>query len=160
MEEEQYLADALFFSLVEISSLPPDESLASLSGHPSSPPPYATTVIRRCEEAWSTPLRSLTCEQVKSLLVQRMGLEWLGRPLLDFVTRQPAAMVLNYPGDMSLGCLRAAQELSDLAPVELRAWLRGDFGWIVDAFAWDEEGRLLDEAQNTLAAARALIRLQ
>ncbi len=160
MDEEDYLADALFFSLIDLGSLPPDKSLATLAGRSSRAPPYETPMIQRCEQAWATPLESLSCEQVRLLLSQCMGLEWLGRPLLGFVTRRPAATITHYPGEMTLGCLRAARELSVVAPVELRAWLQNDFEWMEAAFAWDDEGGLRDEARDALAAARAMIRLQ
>ena len=146
---------ALFFDLASRTSVPLDRSLADLSGFPPSPGPHATSMIQRCETAWSTPLKGLTCKQVRLLLGQQMGLAWLGKPILDFVGRWPEAMVTNYPGEMALLALRAAPELLEHAPVELREWLQGDFGWMDAAFGWDEEGELLAEAKWALAAARA-----
>lgn len=106
------------------------------------------------------PLQELSCEQVRLLLGQRMGLDWLGKPILDFVSKWPAALVANYPGEMTCLCLNAAEELSKFAPAEFRIWLGRDFGWLEEAFDWDDTDEVLSETKEQLAAARALMRLQ
>jgi hypothetical protein len=109
-------------------------------------------MIRRCEEAWSTRLCDLTCEQVRLLAGQRLGLQWLGRPLLEFVRRYPTVTVTNYPGEMAKLCLFAADDLVDFAGAELRQWLQEDFSWLESTFGVSRP--LLREARDALAHAR------
>jgi hypothetical protein len=95
-----------FFELVGFGGLSPGASLAQVSGMPAADPPYATDLVRRVEDARATPFRSLSCQQVRLLVGQKMGLQWLGRPALAFAARDPAAAITNYPGEMTLLCLR------------------------------------------------------
>lgn len=153
MIDESDLYDAMFFDLVELDGLPPDASLESMSGMPSNPGPYATPLIEQCETAWRTPFPQLTCETVLTLVGQKMGLEWLGVPAIEFARRHPKATIV-YPGDMTLACLQAASELLSVAAVEMKAWLQGDFEWMDETYSW--EGAPLWEARSELAFARAL----
>jgi DNA-binding transcriptional LysR family regulator len=83
---------------------PEGESLAALSGQAINDTP--TPMIRRAAKAWSTPVRDLSCEQVRLLTSQRMGLQWLAAPVAAFVRRYPRAEVTFYPGDFSIAALR------------------------------------------------------
>ena len=151
-EFPDYLAETLFFRLVDYHALWPNASLETLSGEPSVHGPYATDMVRRVEEAWRTPLRNLTCEQVRLLLGQRMGLEWLARPILEFITAYPDAPITNYEGEMVALALQAAKEINRYAPDEFRRWLNHDVGWIDDVFDWDDE--LHRDVSRSLASAR------
>ena len=121
----------------------------------SDPGPFETSLIERCETAWRTPYRELTCEQVRTLLSQRMGIHWLATPILGFNVLYPAATITNYPGEMVLLSLRAATDLLAAAPDTFRNWLSGDFDWFAEVFGWDK--RLLGEAEAALGSARELV---
>jgi hypothetical protein len=152
METERYLADDRFFDLVAIGDLAGAASLEELAGQRRGAPPYPTEMVRQAEEAWRTPLADLTCEQVRLLVSQKMGLEWLGRAASALARLQPGATITNYPGEMALLCLRAADLLSNLAQPEFGRWLAGDFGWMDDVYGWSRP--LLREATAALAEAR------
>lgn len=152
--EEDYLGKTCFFDLVGYGGLWPTASLESVSKQRSSYGPYETDLVRRIEEAWRTPFRDISAEQVRLLLGQRTGLAWLGRPILEFVIRFPQATVTNYAGEMVLLTLRAAEEMKAAARSEFSAWLTGDFSWMDDTFGWDEA--LRREATSALQAAKFL----
>ena len=83
-----------------------------------------------------------------------MALEALAEPILEFVASYPTATISNYPGEMGLGALRAAEDFLKLAPKQFRAWLEGDFDWMDEAFSSSRS--LRREAEEGLKAARAL----
>ena len=151
---DEYLDGKRFFDLVDYGGLPPDGSLEGASGQRAAAGPYETSLIRRVEQAWRTPFRDLTCGQVSTLVSQKMGLEWLGRPAIAFAARYPGATLRFYPGELVLACLRAAEELLALAEPECSQWLEGDFGWFEDVFG--EDRSLLKEAQRALSDARSI----
>ena len=150
--EEEDIADRCFFEFVELGALPPNGTFEGASGQRASDGPYETSLVERCETAWRTPYRNLSCAQVSTLVAQKMGLQWLGRPALEFARRYPAATIQYYPGEMVLFCLRAAEELATVAQPEFAEWLRGDFGWMEEVFGSSRP--LLREAQNALSEAR------
>ena len=158
--DDDYLAETRFFEMVATGDLPPSKSLEEITGLKGGEPPYVTDLVRRAEEAWRTPLEMLTCEQVRLFVGQKMGLEWLGKPAIEFARRYPEAVITNYPGEMVLLCLRAADELAEIARPDLAEWLAHDFGWMDRVFDWDDEEDLVAQAKVALTAARRLIRLQ
>ena len=154
IEDPDYLADHRFFDLVDLGGLPPQGSLEAASGLKSNPGPYATGLIERGETAWRTPFRELSCESVRTLVEQKFGLQWLGRPAIAFASAYPGAAITNYPGEMGLLCLRAADELAEWAQPDFARWLASDFGWMDEVFGWSRA--LLKEAGEALAHARTL----
>lgn len=153
---DDYLGDHRFFDLVDLAGLPPQGTLENASGSRSDPGPYATSLIERGETAWRMPFRDMSCEQVRLMVEQKMGLQWLGRPALAFAVRYPDALITNYPGEMALLCLRAADELAQHAQPEFGDWLQGDFGWMDDLFSWSRSMRR--EAKAALDNAREVAR--
>jgi hypothetical protein len=156
MKLRQDLHHVPFFTLVDLDGLPPQGTLEGASGRKSMPGPYATSLIELGETAWRTPFRDLTCSVVSTLLEQKAGLQWLGRPAIQFASRYPTAEIQYYPGEISLSCLRAAAELSRVARPEFETWVRGDFAWIRKAYGWSP--RFLSEVEATLEAARLVSR--
>ena len=153
--DQAFLGDEAFFAMVDLGELPPQSTLERASGLKSEPGPYATKLIERVERAWRTPFRELTCEQVRSLLGQQMGLDWLAEPILEFVERYPATAITNYPGEMGLLALRAAEKLFRFAPEKVITWLRGDFSWMDEAFG--SSSGLRREAESALGTARRIV---
>ena len=156
--DEDDLYNVRFFDLVELGGLPPQGTLEGASGFKSDPGPYATGLIERVETAWRTPYRDLTCAQVSTLVEQKMGLQWLGAPALEFASRYPLATIQYYPGEMGVSCFRAAAELMKVAQAEFRIWMSGDFGWIEEAFGWSPS--FLKEVKAELAKAREMLHAQ
>lgn len=150
-DEDNYLADVPFFTLVGLGDLWPPSSLEHVSGERLRREGHETDMIRRVEEAWRTPFRDLTCEQARLLLSQKWGLEWLGPAIVEFVRRYPDAIVTNYAGEMGLLSLRAADPLLAAAGPAFIAWLDEDFGWMDYVFGWNRE--LTREARLALASA-------
>ncbi len=154
--EPDFIGDHRFFEIVDLDGLPPNGTLAGTSGAPASQGPYATSLVERCEIAWRTPFAELTCGQVRTLLSQGMGLEWLAKPALAFALRRPDAYVANYPGEMLLLCLQAAKEMNAVAPAAFRALLDASPTLIDQLFGWSRSE--LRRAQDILAAAQATVR--
>jgi hypothetical protein len=154
--EPEHLGDRRFFESVGLGGLPAAGTVAGKAGPCPARPSYLpepTSLVLRVEEAWRTPYPELTCEQVRTLLEQKMALEALANPILEFAARYPTAIISNYQGEMGLMVLRAADDFLLHAPVRFRDWLSGDFGWMNEAFEWSR--RLRSEANEALTAARA-----
>lgn len=146
--------DLRFFDLVPFGELPPDGSLEGASGMKARRGGYETSLVECGETAWMTPYRELSCAQVSTLVSQKMGLRWLGRPALAFATRYPLATIQYYPAEMGVFCLRAADQLAEFAQPEFGAWLAGNCSWTQQAFQWDR--KLLRQVNAELRAARRL----
>jgi hypothetical protein len=153
--EPEYLGDRRFFEFVDLGGLPAAGTVAGKAGPCPTPSDYlreATSLVLRVQEAWRTPYPDLTCEDLRTLLEQKMALEALAEPILEFAARYPKAMITNYEGEMGLLVLRAADDFLVHAPTSFRDWLRGDFGWMDEAFGWSRP--LRREAEVALTAAR------
>ena len=152
--EPEYLAERRFFDFADASALPARGRFAGAAESPALSPPYPTNLVRAAEAAWGTAFSELTCEQVRLLLGQKMGLAQLAEPILSFVACCPQATVTNYAGEMERLVLAAADEFLAHEPAAFRAWLAGDFSWMEGTFGWSRP--LLREAEAALAAARRL----
>jgi hypothetical protein len=95
-------------------------------------------------------MTDLTCEQVRLLVGQKMGLELLADAVARFVTAKPAAYVTFYPGDMTVAALRAFPQLLEHAPASAREMLKIDFGFLA------EQERLWAELEEAIEASRSL----
>lgn len=134
---------------------PEGESLAALSGQAITDTP--TPMIGRAAKAWSTPIRDLSCEQVRLLTSQEMGLHWLATPVAAFVRKYPKAEIAFYPGDLSIAALRTFSVLLEQAPQHARAIAEIDFTWMVDH--WKKiDSSFADEISELLSNARAFCR--
>jgi len=147
-----------FFDLIDLGELPSHGSLEGASGLKSNSGPYPTNLVETGNLAWRTPFRDLSCAQVHTLAEQKMGLEWLGRPIIAFATKYPFATIRNYAGEMAVLCLRAADELSRVAQPEFGRWLKGNFAWLDRVRGWSPTFRY--EVKAALAAARETVRAQ
>jgi len=78
-------------------------TLESLTGSRVEPP-HATRMIERIANAWQTPLEALTCAEVRLLLLQDMGMRWLGPIACEVAARFPDADAGLYPGDLATRC--------------------------------------------------------
>jgi hypothetical protein len=134
---------------------PEGESLAALSGEAIEGTP--TPMIQRAAKAWSTPVRELSCEQVRLPTSQEMGLRWLAAPVAVFVRKYPKAEISFYPGDLSIAALRTFPALLERAPEDARAIAEIDFGWMLDH--WKRvDPSFAEEVSELLSNAKALCR--
>ena len=151
MEEDLWLGDTPFFQLVEAPRFA-GGSLEVLSGLAAARGPFETGLIEMVETSWRKPLSDLTCEEVATLVGQRMALEWLAGPVLDFVRRYPAADDGCYPGHMISAVLNAEALFREHAAARLEEWLDLPEPWPPDLFRWSRS--LQREMEEKLATAR------
>jgi hypothetical protein len=138
--DPNYLADERFFRLVEMPAYR-GGSLEVVSGAPARRSGFETPMIERLETAWRTPFADLRCSEVAGLLVQKMGLDWLAKPIVIFVRRYPDSDCGYYPGDMMANMLRAADDFVRHAQPEFGEWLAQDLFWLDDMFTWSRPFR-------------------
>ncbi len=156
MHQEQPTGSTRFFRWIDGKHPPIRESLEQLSGQESEDD-HRTSLIERANMAWATPVHWLSCEQVRLLTGQKMGLEWLAAPVAIFVSSYPGAFVTFYEGDLTLSALKAFPELMEFAPTEARAMLEADFSLIAPELAKADD-RFAREVQQAIADARILAR--
>jgi hypothetical protein len=135
----------------------PADSLADLAsaGGLITAAPSAVGLEGRLAAAALTPFNRLTCAQVRLLVGQQLGLEWLSRPVALFCAAHPRAQCDIFPGDLTVNALRAWRALVGFAPAETKQLVSGDFQWLSEQL--QEEGDpLLREAVEGLRAARLM----
>lgn len=141
-----------FFDWIENDVKRPGGNMETCSGVRVPLEGAETDMIRRVALAWTTPFDELSCEQVRLLAGQRMGLEWLGAPLCSFVSRFPTVMVTYFPGDLTTNAFRIWRELTQSAPDAAAQMLTGSFEWLDTP---DMSKTLATELQTLLMQARA-----
>jgi hypothetical protein len=140
--------DATFSAYVPAEAFAkPGSSLAELSGHRMKAPvalrTYVTTTV---EKAWDTPLQALSCEQVRMLIGQKFGLEWLAVAVAYFVHDYPAAELYYYPGDLTLSALRAFDRIEKISSAAACLLRDTDYSWIAECYKFSDD--LPAEAQQ------------
>jgi hypothetical protein len=140
-------------SLGDIST----KSLAELSGEPM-PIDHTTSLTRRATTAWNVPLGVMTCEQLRLLVGQAMGLDWLASIACLVAVRYPNATVTLYPGDLTLAILRSFPSIAPADPEGARRVLAADRSWLRKMKEVDEAmgGSSADEAASLFAKAEVL----
>jgi hypothetical protein len=144
-----------FFRWVDKKCEPITDSLEVLSHQRIDDP--QTPMIERVSMAWAAPVDRLSCEQVRLLTSQKMGLEWLAVPITIFVRLYPAAFVTFYPGDLSFAALRAFPDLLAIAPEDARAMIDMDFNWLANDMR-EVDPRTAVEIEEAISNARILAR--
>ena len=140
-----------FFELVDRPKLR-GGNLEDLSGEKLKRAEFRSSLIERIEGAWVKPFAALTCHEVCCLLGQGMIMPWLAAPLLDFVSRYPAAECGYYPGDMLANFLRNANDAVAVMPREMREWATSDLEALEAIFEWSPPG--LKEFRKLLQTLR------
>jgi hypothetical protein len=130
------------------------KSLQALTGRSLPDYPYdETTLVRRAKAAWTTPLEALSCEQLRLLVGQGFGLEWLGPIACQVVQLHPNMEVSFYAGDLANAILRVFPEVLAADPASARAFAALDHTWIEEMREWNDTS---EEAVDLLARARNL----
>lgn len=114
------------------------QSLAGISGDHwrLGPDDMRTNVTLTVEVAWNSPIRELTCEHLRMLVSQKMGLKWISAAVAEFVDLHPRVEISNYPGELSILALKALREIDECDP-RAAARLRAlDYSWMDEEFSF------------------------
>ncbi len=144
--------DLLFFAFIpEIAVSDYTSSLAELSGFNEKlgPDDFQTSLTQAVEKAWETSICDLTCAQVRMLVGQKMGLEWIAEPVGQFIQNHPSADIDFYPGDLTLAALRAFDKIAAHSERAASLIRNADYSWIETEL--DFEPTLVGEALSLIA---------
>jgi hypothetical protein len=132
----------------------PSQSLAGLSGDHSrlGSNDFRTSLIETVEEAWFSPICDLSCEHLRVLVSQKMGLKWISGAVAEFVERHPRVEITNYPGELSLLALKALAEIEDYNPQAATRLRSIDYSWMEEEFSFSRA--LQREAAAILSSIR------
>jgi hypothetical protein len=155
MNDPAPIGSSRFFRWLSEKCAPITNSLETLSGFRIEEMP--NPMIERASMASATPIDRLSCEQVRLLTSQKMGLEWLADPVTIFVREFPKACVTFFPGDLSLAALRAFPQLLEIAPYNARAIIRVGFGWMATETRVSDPA-FAQEIEETIASAVSIAR--
>ena len=152
-----YLYNSHFFDWLP-GYAPPAETLSEL-GAPSTQrgDEGRGGLVPLIETASNTPIRDLTCAQVRILASQKVGLPWLAEPICLFVKRYPLAEVEFYNGDLTLTVLKSIGDYIELVPQLAAELAQANYDWMRTEFSFDPEN-LLPDALSAVEAARAATR--
>jgi len=134
------------FTLLEVTG---DRKLASIA-------PADVGLEGRVATAARVPLNELSCEQVRLLVSQKTGLEWLAESVARFCMLYPQAECDIFPGDLTINALLAWECLYKFAPTATTQFIGGDFTWLIDQ-ASEGQDALLEEALRGLEAAKVVV---
>ncbi|TIO09147.1 contact-dependent growth inhibition system immunity protein [Mesorhizobium sp.] len=91
-------------------NLDEDRTLNVLLGWKADPPPYPTSLVEQANIALATPLRDLSREQVRLLISQGFGLEYVVPKAISILIENPLIGVTFYDGDLLMSCLKIPQQ--------------------------------------------------
>jgi hypothetical protein len=87
-----------------------NSSLNSLLGWKKDPPPYPTSLVERVNTALELPIKDLTWKQIRMLIGQNFGLEYLMPWAIDALEKRPLYSIEFYEGDLMVACLQVKRE--------------------------------------------------
>ncbi len=95
-----------------------------------------TNVTLTVEAAWHSPISELTCEHLRILVSQKMGLKWISAAVAEFVDIHPRVEITNYPGELSLLALKALPEIAESNPGAAARLRTIDYSWMEEEFSF------------------------
>lgn len=136
----------------------PSLSVLDLSRDPrlSEKAPFSSGLVERVAGAATVPLNDLTCAQVRLLVGQGVGLQWLAKPVASFCAQHPRGQCDIFPGDLTVNALRYWRIFLSLAPRETKVMISADLEWLADDVA-ETNDPLFKEALQGLNAARSVV---
>ncbi|MDR7219973.1 contact-dependent growth inhibition system immunity protein [Aminobacter aminovorans] len=134
-------------------NLDEDRTLRVLLAWPASKEPAPTPLVERCEIALDTRLRDFSKEQIRLLIGQEIGLEYLVPKALAILTEDPMIGVTHYPGDLLSACLRVNKDFWALEP-RLRHQLLAQVENL--DLSGDDEDVAAEELQEEMRAFRQI----
>lgn len=132
-------------------NLDEDRTLRVLLAWPASNQPAPTPLVERCKIALDTRLRDFSKEQIRLLIGQEIGLEYLIPKALAILTEEPMVGVTHYPGDLLSVCLRVKEDFWAVEP-QLRQQLLAQVENL--DLSGDDENLAPEELQEELRAFR------
>jgi hypothetical protein len=149
------LGEKLFQQFVSIQL--PFETLQQLTGDHFYAQKHANEsgLMERVRLAWTKPARDLSCDEVRTLVGQKLGLEWLAPSVAEFVTNFPAADCGRYPGDLAVVSLLAWRKLHATAPAETERMVVSDFSFLRDDPDAHDRTSILHDGVEALNEAQA-----
>ncbi|MER8829786.1 contact-dependent growth inhibition system immunity protein [Mesorhizobium sp. M0938] len=121
-------------------NLDEDRPLNVLLGWKADQPPYPTSLVEHASIALATPLRDLTNEQVRLLVSQGFGLEYVVPKAISILVENPLIGVTFYDGDLLTNCLK----------IPHRFWMENQHLWV----ELDGILRSLDQTMSDVAKHR------
>jgi len=77
-----------------------DRSLQELEGHDWGETPFSSHLVRTCYALRRKPLRDFTIEDLRTMIGQNIGLDYLMPIAIEQLQRNPLAAGDFYPGDL------------------------------------------------------------
>jgi hypothetical protein len=138
----------------------PTETLEQLTGDHSYAErhPDESGLMKRVRHAWTKPAHDLTCSEIRTLVLQKFGLEWLAPAVLEFVTKFPTADCGGYPGDLTVNSLLAWRRLYEVAPADTMSFINSDLTFLIEevkAEDPDDPISIVRDGVEELSAARS-----
>ncbi|MGX9120515.1 contact-dependent growth inhibition system immunity protein [Mesorhizobium sp. BHbsci] len=121
-------------------NLDEDRTLNVLLGWKADQPPFQTSLVEQCSIALATPLRNLTGEQIRLLVSQGFGLEYVVPKAISILIENPLIRVTFYHGDLLSNCLKISPEF----------WMENQDLWV----ELDGILRSLDETMSDIGKLR------
>jgi hypothetical protein len=84
------------------------KSIQQLEGEDWGDPTFHTHLVRECYRLRRVPLRDFTAENLRIMIGQNIGLEYLVPLALERLQAEPYAEGDLYPGDLLVNVLRSA----------------------------------------------------
>jgi hypothetical protein len=140
-----------------VSTELPEETLEQLSGNHfyATKHPDESGLMERVRLAWTKPARELSCAEVRTLTLQKLGLKWLAPSVLELVTKHPTIDCGVYPGDLAVASLLAWRELHAIAPLETKRMVEADFAFLRDDPDIQEPHSIIKDSVDALNEAQA-----
>jgi len=88
----------------------PERSLNWHLGWPDDNGPYPTSMVEKANKALKKPIQELTSSEIRLLIGQNMGLEYVVPLALEILASDPMIDATYYPGDLLSTCLNADRE--------------------------------------------------
>jgi hypothetical protein len=93
-----------------------DKSLQDLEKDHWSEPPYDSQLVQRCHELRKAPISQFTTEDLRIVIGQDIGLQWLIPLALEKLEEDILAEGDCYPGDLLKNVTRVPQEFWESNP--------------------------------------------
>jgi len=87
-----------------------NKSLQQLDGQDWGEPTYGSHLVTECHRLRRVPLREFTVEDLRIMIGQHIGVEYLMPLALEHLHADPLAEGAYYPGDLLAAVLRASRQ--------------------------------------------------
>lgn len=99
-----------------------EKSLNEIYGWEPMKPELDTYVLRTAARAMQLPLKDLSAEEIRLLIGQKVGLQYLLPLAIEILRKNPLKQASMFPGDLLAVCKRLEPDDWNANPAELRAF--------------------------------------